>query len=219
LKKNLEMTLPFASDIAPLGDQRARDDKPPTMGTTMKRRKFLNRLLGISALPLTLTELPLVSAAVDLNSIESLQANWRDLLSVSATIATDTTPLKVDLKKLRNKLPPDAFNVLFEEGTERPFSSYLNEEKRSGIFVCRACHLPLFSSEMKYDSGTGWPSFFVNIPGHLETKNDFKLIWPRTEYHCIKCGGHQGHVFKDGPKPTGDRWCNNGVALRFIPAD
>ena len=105
----------------------------------MKRRKFLNRLLGIGALPLTLTELPLVSAAVDFNSIESLQANWRDLLSVSATIATDTTPLELDLIKWRNKLPPDAFNVLFEEGTERPFSSYLNEEKRSGIFVCRPC--------------------------------------------------------------------------------
>jgi peptide-methionine (R)-S-oxide reductase len=72
---------------------------------------------------------------------------------------------------------------------------------------------------MKYDSGTGWPSFFTNIPDHLATKTDFKLIWPRTEYHCVKCGGHQGHIFKDGPAPTGDRWCNNGLALRFIPAD
>ena len=106
---------------------------------------------------------------------------------------------------------------MFEEATERPGSSPLNAEKREGIFVCAACFLPLFDSSTKYDSGTGWPSFYAPIEGRLGTKRDFRLIWPRTEYHCIRCGGHQGHVFNDGPPPTGQRWCNNGLALRFIP--
>lgn len=184
----------------------------------MKRREFLNQIVGIGALPIALSQIQLASAAVNSNSIESIQSSWRDLLPASAKVAGDTNPLERDLAAWRDELPPDAFNVLFKEGTERPFSSHLNDEKRSGIFVCRACNLPLFSSEMKYDSGTGWPSFFTNIPDHLATKTDFKLIWPRTEYHCVKCGGHQGHIFKDGPEPTGNRWCNNGVALRFIPA-
>ena len=114
-------------------------------------------------------------------------------------------------------LTPEQYYVLREEGTERPFSSPLNNEKRKGLYVCAGCGLPLFTSEMKFDSGTGWPSFFTSIEGHLETKRDFKLIFPRTEYHCARCGGHQGHVFDDGPPPTGQRWCNNGVALKFIP--
>ncbi|HEX6041704.1 peptide-methionine (R)-S-oxide reductase MsrB [Longimicrobium sp.] len=112
---------------------------------------------------------------------------------------------------------PEAFNVLFREGTERAWTSPLNDEKRPGTFVCAACGLPLFTSATKFDSGTGWPSFWDPIPGHLETKRDFKLIWPRTEYHCARCGGHQGHVFNDGPAPTGQRYCNNGVALAFVP--
>jgi len=87
------------------------------------------------------------------------------------------------------------------------------------VFVCRACQLPLFTSEMKFESGTGWPSFFSSIPGHLATRRDFKIFIPRTEYHCVRCGGHQGHVFDDGPAPTHERWCNNGVALRFLPRD
>jgi peptide-methionine (R)-S-oxide reductase len=115
-------------------------------------------------------------------------------------------------------LTPEQYDVLREEGTERKFSSPLNQEKRKGEYVCAACELPLFTSEMKYDSKTGWPSFFRTIEGRVETKLDFALILPRTEYHCARCGGHQGHVFDDGPPPTGKRWCNNGVALRFIPA-
>ncbi|MEO0612123.1 MAG: peptide-methionine (R)-S-oxide reductase MsrB, partial [Pseudomonadota bacterium] len=107
--------------------------------------------------------------------------------------------------------------VLRREGTERPFSSPLNDEKRTGIFECAGCGLPLFASDTKYDSGTGWPSFFDFLPNALGTKTDYKLIVPRTEYHCARCGGHQGHVFKDGPAPTGLRYCNNGVALRFKP--
>ena len=117
----------------------------------------------------------------------------------------------------REALPEDRYEVLFEEGTEPPHTSELNREKRPGTFVCAACNFPLFRSDAKYESGTGWPSFFRPIEGHLETKRDFKLIWPRTEYHCARCGGHQGHVFSDGPEPTGQRWCNNGLALRFVP--
>jgi peptide-methionine (R)-S-oxide reductase len=117
----------------------------------------------------------------------------------------------------RQLLTPEQYDVLFREGTERAGTSPLNQEKRHGTFVCAACGQPLFSSETKYESGTGWPSFFDPIPGALETRRDFKLIWPRTEYHCSRCGGHQGHVFNDGPEPTGQRYCNNGVALQFVP--
>ncbi len=117
----------------------------------------------------------------------------------------------------KQQLTPDEYYVLREEGTERPFSSPLNKEYRKGVYVCAGCGFELFRSDTKYDSGTGWPSFYAPIEGHLATKTDFKLIYPRTEYHCARCGGHQGHVFKDGPPPTGKRWCNNGVALRFVP--
>jgi peptide-methionine (R)-S-oxide reductase len=114
-------------------------------------------------------------------------------------------------------LSADRYEVLFEEGTERAGTSALNHEKRAGTYVCAACHFPLFESTAKYESGTGWPSFTQPLPGHINTKRDFKLIWPRTEYHCARCGGHQGHVFNDGPTPTGQRWCNNGLALLFVP--
>ncbi len=116
------------------------------------------------------------------------------------------------------RLEDQAYYVLREEGTERPFTSELNDEKREGEFACAGCGLALFTQDQKFDSGTGWPSFFDVIEGRIETSTDFKLVLPRTEYHCARCGGHQGHVFKDGPKPTGLRYCNNGVALTFIPA-
>ncbi|HEY5613389.1 MAG TPA: peptide-methionine (R)-S-oxide reductase MsrB [Lysobacter sp.] len=117
----------------------------------------------------------------------------------------------------RDKVSAAAYAVLFKDGTERAFSSPLDSEKRPGTYLCAACHLPLFDSRHKFDSGTGWPSFTQPIPGHVATRRDFKLILPRTEYHCARCGGHQGHVFDDGPPPRGERWCNNGVALRFVP--
>ena len=117
----------------------------------------------------------------------------------------------------RKLLPPEVYSVLFEERTEPSFSSPLDKEKRRGTFVCAACHLPLFSSNAKFDSGTGWPSFYEPISGRMGTKRDYWLVLPRTEYHCIRCSGHQGHVFNDGPPPTGQRWCNNGVALKFFP--
>jgi peptide-methionine (R)-S-oxide reductase len=113
-------------------------------------------------------------------------------------------------------LPPAVYGVLFEEDTERAFTSPLLNEHREGTFICAACYLPLFLSVNKFDSGTGWPSFTQSIPGHTAFKDDFKLIEKRTEYHCVRCGGHQGHQFDDGPAPRGERWCNNGVALNFV---
>ena len=118
----------------------------------------------------------------------------------------------------KERLSDQAFYVLREEGTERSFTSELNDEKRAGEYACAGCGLVLFTHDKKFDSGTGWPSFFEAIEGRVGTSTDFKLLLPRTEYHCARCGGHQGHVFEDGPKPTGLRYCNNGVALKFIPA-
>jgi len=141
-------------------------------------------------------------------------------LAHAAARAADA-PGKIQKVKLSDdewarRLNPEAYAVLRHEATERPGSSPLNHEKRRGTFVCAGCDLPLFKSDTKYESGTGWPSFYDFIPGSLETKTDFKLLYPRTEYHCARCEGHQGHVFDDGPKPTGKRYCNNGVALKFV---
>jgi len=136
--------------------------------------------------------------------------------------ATEETSATGEIEKLdlpesewKKRLTKEQYRVLRKEGTERAGSSPLNDEKRAGTYACAGCDLPLFTSDTKYDSGTGWPSFWAPIEGHVKTKTDFKLIYPRTEYHCARCGGHQGHVFKDGPKPTGLRYCNNGVALTF----
>ena len=114
-------------------------------------------------------------------------------------------------------LTPEEFHILRKEGTERSFSHPLNKEYRPGKYVCAGCETPLFKSDMKFDSGTGWPSFYTTLPGAFETKLDRKLFMQRTEYHCARCGGHHGHVFEDGPDPTGLRYCNNGTALKFIP--
>lgn len=116
----------------------------------------------------------------------------------------------------KQRLTPEQYRVLRKEDTERAGSSPLNSEKRKGTYHCAGCDLALFTADMKYDSGTGWPSFFTTLPDVFETKKDWVLLYPRTEYHCARCGGHHGHVFDDGPPPTGKRYCNNGVALKFV---
>ncbi len=118
----------------------------------------------------------------------------------------------------RRRLTPQQYAVLRKEATERPGSSPLNAEHRKGVFACAGCDLRLFSSATKFDSGTGWPSFWKPLPGAVGTSTDHKLGYARTEVHCARCGGHLGHVFDDGPRPTGKRYCMNGVAMRFIPS-
>ncbi|MCS3902273.1 peptide-methionine (R)-S-oxide reductase [Methylohalomonas lacus] len=146
-------------------------------------------------------------------------------LSYEARANHDNGRSNGDLEKIRRSedewreiLTKEEFHILREEGTEPAGSSKLNDEDRDGTYVCAGCELPLFKSEWKYDSRTGWPSFWDVIHEHIGTKVDRKLFVTRTEYHCARCGGHQGHVFDDGPEPTGKRWCNNGLALKFVPA-
>ena len=181
----------------------------------MQRRSFLKFLTASLAWPWA--QGIAAEAKVDNGTLAQIQNSWQMLVAKGADIATSTERIEKSEAEWKAVLTPAQFNVLRQEGTERPFSSPLNDEKRPGVFVCAGCALPLFTSRMKFDSGTGWPSFFTAIPAHLDRKQDFKLIVPRTEYHCVRCGGHHGHVFDDGPPPTGQRWCNNGVALRFIP--
>ena len=179
----------------------------------MDRRNFL---LALAAAPLCVHAQPKT-----MKDIQTLQNNWKSFLPAgTAGTPSPGEPLKLSKDEWRKRLPNDlSYRVLREEATERAGSSPLNAEKRPGIFACAGCGLPLFTSEMKFESGTGWPSFFTTIPGVFEQKKDFFLIYPRTEYHCKRCGGHHGHVFDDGPPPTNQRWCNNGAALTFIPKD
>ena len=153
-----------------------------------------------------------------------IQLNRRSFITLTiGCVLTGAKPL-MSIEKLeltdaewQARLSEEEYYILRKEGTERPGTSILNDEKRKGNYHCVGCELALFSSEMKFDSGTGWPSFFDYLPNALEFKTDFKLVIPRKEYHCSRCGGHHGHVFKDGPEPTGLRYCNNGLVLNFIP--
>ena len=151
-----------------------------------------------------------------LSSIGLAQATTHTQAATPAATASKIEPLRLSDAQWKQRLTPAQYHVLRQEGTEPAGTSALNSEKRKGTFACAGCDLPLFSSDMKYESGTGWPSFFTALPGALATKTDFKLILPRTEYHCARCEGHQGHIFDDGPRPSGKRYCNNGVALKFI---
>jgi peptide-methionine (R)-S-oxide reductase len=166
--------------------------------TPMERRSFLSFALGVGGAALTGCiasgkETSVSSGAAETFEVTKTDAEWRKILS------------------------PDAFDVLRNQGTERPGSSPLNNEHRAGTFSCAGCDLPLFSSTAKFDSGTGWPSFTAPIPDAVGTSTDRRYFQIRTEVHCRRCGGHLGHVFDDGPRPTGKRYCMNGVALVFHP--
>lgn len=181
----------------------------------MTRRGLLQGLLAAGVWS-TLTGRGGAAQPASMKGIEELQKNWKMLLAQGAKVPPPNEPLKLSNDQWRKRLDKMAYKVLREEGTERAGSSPLNNEKRPGVFACAGCDLPLFTSDMKFESGTGWPSFFTTIPGVFAMKKDYGLFVPRTEYHCIRCGGHHGHIFEDGPQPTGQRWCNNGVALKFI---
>jgi len=184
----------------------------------MQRRSLL---AALAALPLAaLAQRVAAALPRTMDGVRALQADWRNLLAAGTPVPEPGDKLLLSDAEWQKRLTPEQYKVLRREGTERAYTSPLDREKRAGVFVCAGCRLPLFTSAMKFDSGTGWPSFFTMIPGTLGTKKDTELIFMvRTEYHCIRCGGHQGHVFEDGPPPTRLRYCNNGLALNFIPKD
>src|SRR5690606_12630945 len=172
----------------------------------MNRRSVLQGLLAAGLWGAVPDRSPAAApAARSMKDIEAMQKGWRLLLAKNFRAPLPTEPLRLSDEEWRKRLSPLAYEVLRQEGTERAGTSPLNSEYREGVFVCAGCDLPLFTSAMKYESGTGWPSFFTTIPGVFGTQRDFKLIWPRIEYHCVRCGGHHGHVFEDGPPPTGKR--------------
>jgi peptide-methionine (R)-S-oxide reductase len=185
----------------------------------MQRRSILAALGALAVLPLGLVARRVAAALPkNMDEVRALQAGWRDLLAPGTSVPSPGDKLSYTKDEWKKRLTPEQFDVLRREGTERAYTSPLDGEKRAGVFACAGCGLPLFTSAMKFNSGTGWPSFFATIPGAMGTRSDSKLIFmTRTEYHCIRCGGHQGHVFDDGPPPTRQRYCNNGVALTFIP--
>lgn len=185
----------------------------------MRRRTLLTELLWTPALWLAApVAMGQRTREISTKDLERIRHDWRRLAPADIELVEADQTVTHTEQEWRDRLDAAAFDVLREADTERAFSSPLNDQKRPGLYLCAGCDLPLFSSEMKFDSGTGWPSFFTTIPDVFETKLDIVWLWPRTEYHCARCGGHHGHVFDDGPAPTHERWCNNGVALRFVPS-
>lgn len=178
--------------------------------------KTLNRrTLGLSAAAFALSACSAASTASEAGASTAKMPKEATDYTKDVNMS-DENWANLSKREWQERLTEQEFYVLRKEGTERPFTSPYNDNKAKGTYVCAGCALPLFKSDTKFDSGTGWPSFFDFIEGAIETKKDFKLVVPRTEYHCARCGGHQGHVFKDGPRPTGLRYCNNGVALDFV---
>lgn len=177
----------------------------------MKRRHFLSTIGGLAAGSLVWRQLP----------ADAMEGPSRPASPAIDAPSRPDTIETIDLEagQWRERLTSGQYRVLREEGTERAYSSPLDKETRAGEYLCAGCGLLLFDSEWKYDSGTGWPSFFRVFEDHIGTRSDRKLFFERTEYHCRRCGGHQGHVFEDGPEPTGLRYCNNGLALVFRPAE
>ena len=153
-------------------------------------------------------------AGASLAAIAGVLASYRGFAAEESEEVFEITKTEEEWREI---LTPQQFKVLRKHGTERPHSSPLNDEKRDGIFACAACDLPLYSSETKFESGTGWPSFYDHLPNAIGTRDDTSWFMTRTEVHCRRCGGHLGHVFEDGPPPTGLRYCMNGVAMVFHP--
>ncbi len=171
----------------------------------MQRREFMTfSIKGIAGLAL-------------LSALRPFAASATVAPAEAASLPDDVHPLTLTDAEWKQKLPAAQYRILRKEGTEPAFTSALLKEHRDGTFACAGCGLSLFPSRFKFESGTGWPSFFDAIPGHVQTKKDYLLLIPRTEYHCARCGGHHGHVFNDGPEPTGLRYCNNGAVLTFTP--
>ncbi|RKQ69283.1 peptide-methionine (R)-S-oxide reductase [Litorimonas taeanensis] len=180
----------------------------------MLKTKLNRRTLGLSSAAFAISACTASTTATKANADERQTSAGRD--NAKGQIMSDEQWANLSESEWKDRLTESEFYVLRKEGTERAGTSPLNNEKRKGTYVCAGCGLPLFKSETKYESGTGWPSFYTYIDGALKTKVDRKLFMTRTEYHCARCGGHQGHVFEDGPRPTGLRYCNNGVALDFV---
>ncbi|MDN5869563.1 MAG: peptide-methionine (R)-S-oxide reductase [Nitrococcus sp.] len=184
----------------------------------MRRRQFLQGTAAALVAPASLLQARERSYE-ELKPVEVVRAHWQEYVPSGAQLPSPDDKLTVTQEQWRERLPADRYHILFEGGTEPRYSSKLVQVNRPGVFICAACDLPLFTTPMQFHSGTGWPSFYTYIPGTLETELDFSLIWPRTEYHCVRCGGHQGHRFDNWPVPSGVRYCNNGLALEFLAAD